>query len=112
MAGGLFLIVPAAQIWVLLAFAIIFGLAYGGCISVESPMVAQLFGLKSMGIIMGFISFAFTMGGALGPWLTGFLFDIQSTYKMAFLISGGLSSLGFLLTLVLNVNKTDSSTSP
>ena len=82
----------------LYGFAVIFGIGYGGCVTAESPLVAQLFGLASHGIILGIIAFGFTVGGAIGPWVTGYVFDITKGYQLAFLMCAIVSSAGFVLT--------------
>ena len=94
-------LVPAKMVWKLYAFGILFGFAYGGCVAAESPLVAVLFGLESHGLILGVIAFGFTIGGAFGPWLTGYIFDVTSSYQFAFLGCAFLSFLGLGLTAVL-----------
>jgi len=87
--------------WWLFLFAAIFGIAYGGCISQQSPLIANLFGLKSHGLVMGVNGFGFTIGSALGPLLTGYMFDISGNYQLAFIICIIVSILGFILTMML-----------
>jgi MFS family permease len=101
MAVALFWLVPAKMTWELYCFAAIFGFAYGGGISAESPMVAFLFGLRSHGSILGVVGFGFTIGGAFGPWLTGHIFDMTHSYRAAFLGFAILSSIALFLTTVL-----------
>jgi MFS family permease len=107
MAAALFWLVPAKMAWMLYAFAVFFGFAYGGCVVAESPLVAVLFGLESHGLILGVIAFGFTVGGAFGPWLTGYIFDVTSSYQTAFLGCAVLSLLGLVLTAVLNPGRVD-----
>lgn len=83
------------------AFAIIFGFAYGGCVSAEAPLIAELFGLSSHGVLLGLGSFIFTIGAAIGPLLAGYIYDVSSTYQQAFLICGMVSILGLILTVLL-----------
>jgi len=94
-------LVPAKTAWMLYVFAVFFGFAYGGCVAAESPLVAVLFGLESHGLILGVIAFGFTVGGAFGPWLTGYIFDVTSSYQFAFLACAVLSFLGLILTAIL-----------
>lgn len=101
MAVAFLWLVPAKVAWMLYSFAVFFGFAYGGCVVAESPLVAVLFGLDSHGLILGVIAFGFTVGGALGPWLTGYIFDVTSSYQLAFLGCAVLSSLALVLTAVL-----------
>ncbi len=101
MAIALFWLVPAKMAWELYFFAGIFGFAYGGCITAESPMVAFLFSLRSHGSILGVVGFGFTIGGAFGPWLTGHIFDVTHSYQVAFLGGAILSSIALFLTTAL-----------
>jgi len=87
--------------WILFSFAGLFGLAYGGCVASQSPLVASLFGLHAHGLILGCLSLGFTSGGALGPFLTGYLFDLHGSYRMAFLVCAMFSFVGLVLTLAL-----------
>jgi len=104
MAAALFWLVSATMAWELYCFAGMFGFAYGGCVTVESPMVAFLFGLRSHGSILGVVAFGFTIGGAFGPWLTGHIFDVTHSYQVAFLGCAILSTLGLILTTALRSN--------
>ena len=42
-----------------------------------------------------------SLGGTLGPWLTGWLYDSTGTYDTAFLLVTGFSVFGFLMALGL-----------
>jgi MFS family permease len=93
--------IAAQQTPLLYLFATLFGLAYGGNACSQSPLVAEIFGLKAHGAIMGALNTGFTSGATLGPFVTGFLFDIYGTYDAAFLVIGGVSLVGFTLAIVL-----------
>jgi MFS family permease len=67
----------------------------------ESTLTAELFGMKSHGLLLGMVSFGFTVGGAIGPWVTGYLFDLKGNYDLAFLICAGTGLLGVILTLLI-----------
>jgi len=98
MAIALFWLTVAGEAWMFYAFAIIFGFAYGGCVSGEAPLIAELFGLSSHGVLLGVGSFIFTIGAAIGPLLAGYIFDASSSYQQAFLICGIVAILGLILT--------------
>ncbi len=55
MSAALFWLMPATEAWMLYLFAAVFGFGYGGCATSESPLVAELFGLSSHGLIMGLL---------------------------------------------------------
>jgi MFS family permease len=94
--------VAAKEEWMFYLFAGAFGAGYGGFITLLPLLVAELFGLSSHGAIMGVVMFAgLTFGGALGPVLGGAIFDVTSSYDLAFLIATLLAivSLGLVLLL-------------
>jgi len=101
LSASLFWLIPAVRAWVLYLFAIVFGLAYGGCVTSESPLVAELFGLKNHGLILGIISFSFTFGGAIGPFIVGHIFDMTGSYRIAFLILAIISCTGLASAFVI-----------
>ncbi|MFH1479878.1 MAG: MFS transporter [Pseudomonadota bacterium] len=101
MSVALFWLLKADKEWMFYVFSIVFGFAYGGCVVSESPIVALMFGLSSHGLILGILCFAFTIGGALGPFLTGYIFDLKGTYHLAIIICSAVSAIAFLLTATL-----------
>ena len=81
--------------------AILIGLASGGILSTVAAFVAELFGLKSHGEIFGVIGFCTTIGGAVGPFLAGYLYDINGNYMMAFLICALMSIAAIVFTTLV-----------
>jgi MFS family permease len=103
MAATLFSLVPAKEVWGLYLFAVVFGFAFGGCATSESPLVAGLFGLSSHGLILGVINLlGFTFGAAVGPLIGGYIFDMTNSYQLAFIICGAVSVVGLILTVLLS----------
>ena len=68
------------------------GLGYG-LTSIFGAMVAEIYQGKQFGTIFGTLMLAAIIGGALGPWATGALYDAQGSYATAFWICIGLSVL-------------------
>ena len=85
--------------WMLFVFAVVYGFAHGGFYTVLSPTVAELFGMKAHGAIFGVVYFWGTLGGAIGPVVSGWLFDSQQSYDTAFVVLLGLGLLSLLLML-------------
>ena len=97
-----FLLLIARELWLLYLFAVIFGSGYGGLSALISPMVAELFGLRSHGVIFGvIIMFGGTAGMAVGPLLAGHIFDITGRYQLAFIIYVVILVIGLILTSLL-----------
>jgi len=89
------------EIWMLYVFAVIFGVAYGGKVSLQPLVPGELFGLSSLGIILGTLMFCGTIGGALGPPLAGTIFDVTGGYNLALLICVIMGALAIILSLIL-----------
>jgi len=85
----------------LFLFAVVYGFAHGGFFTVVSPMVAELFGTGSHGLLFGIILFSGTLGGAVGPLMAGWTFDVTGSYRMVFLALCGLILIGFGLMVML-----------
>jgi MFS family permease len=106
MAAALFWLISATEAWALYLFAAVFGFAAMGCAVSESPLVAELFGLRSHGLILGVINMGFCIGAALGPFLAGYIFDVTGSYSVAFLVCAAVSVAGLILSAVLTPAKT------
>jgi MFS family permease len=91
----------AKEIWGLYIFAGVLGLAYGGVVLLETALTGELFGLKSLGMILGGVILFGTVGGALGAPLAGSIFDATGSYSLALLICVILVVLAIILSLIL-----------
>lgn len=89
----------AREIWALSIFTIVYGFSHGGFYALISPTVAEFFGTRSHGLIFGVVIFSGSVGGAIGPLVTGHIFDITASYHMAFLLLLVLAIAGFILIL-------------
>jgi sugar phosphate permease len=63
-----------------------------GVTSVFGAIPAEIFEGKNYGSIFGFLMVIAISGGAIGPWLTGLLFDHLGNYVVAYWIAIGLSA--------------------
>lgn len=79
----------------------LFGLGWGGNYTLLQGLVADVFGARSLGRILGGITVLDATGGALGPWVTGALFDASQSYRPAFLLM--LALIGVALAAILLV---------
>jgi MFS family permease len=97
----LFWLVSITEVWMFYFFVGGFGIGYAVCMTSESPLVAWLFGVSSHGLLLGIISFGFTIGAAMGPLLTGYIFDVTGSYQAAFFTFAVLSVVGLLLMVLI-----------
>ncbi len=98
---GLLWLQLAKELWMIYLFAVIYGIAHGGFFTAISPIVAEFFGIKSHGAIFGIAMFSGTFGGAIGPFLAGYIFDVTGGYGLAIWICILMSALGFVLISLL-----------
>jgi len=56
-------------------------------------------------LIFGVFGISVSCGGAVGPLLTGYLFDMTNSYQMAFLLCAVISLMGILFAAFLKTEK-------
>ncbi|MDO8567884.1 MAG: MFS transporter [Dehalococcoidales bacterium] len=94
------------EMWAFYFFAVLFGFAYGSKVVLMSPSVAEFFGLKAHGAILGAIAFLNGAGGGFGPLVTGWIFDTTGDYTLAWLVCAIAGVIGLALTWLLKpINK-------
>jgi MFS family permease len=91
----------AKEMWMFYIFAVVFGIAQGGFITLLSIVTAELFGLVSLGAILGGIVLFATIGDAIGAPIAGIIFDITGNYSLAFLIFGVICAMALILSVIL-----------
>jgi MFS family permease len=65
-------------------FVFLFGLGVGGGAVAVPLLIAECFGLRAFGKVLGVITISATLGAAAGPVLTGRIFDVTGSYDLAF----------------------------
>jgi len=84
---ALMLIGDTSQTWLLYYHAATFGFAIGIAIPTITATTIDLFQGPRVGVIIGFIWFSFAVGGAIGPWLAGFIFESFHSYQPASILA-------------------------
>lgn len=75
---------------------LLFGLGWGGLYTLLQLLVVESFGLEDSGKILGTVTLFDAIGGGLGIWLTGVLFDVTGSYQVPFGVLAGLIFLALL----------------
>ncbi|MEE2002930.1 MFS transporter [Alkalimonas sp. MEB108] len=86
-----------------LTAVVIIGFAWGGFYTLLQLNAVNNFGLKASGKILGTITVLDALGGGLGIYLTGLIFDIYGSYHHAFVIYVVLCAIA--LALISQVKK-------
>jgi len=86
-------------------FVVLFGFGWGGLYTLLQLLTMDSFGLKAGGKILGTITVLDALGGGLGPWVSGVLFDKTGNYQASFMVVSGLIAVALLIALSLRIPK-------
>ncbi|MGC3986273.1 MAG: MFS transporter [Pseudorhodoferax sp.] len=95
-AMALFLLAPLSSTS-LYAFAAAMGLLWLGTLPLTNGIVAQVFGVRYLGTLFGFVFLGHQVGGFLGVWLGGLVFEATRSYEPVWLVAMGLGVLAAAL---------------
>ena len=73
--------------WLLLPFAVIYGAMEMATIAPTSSLTIQLFDRYSIGAVIGLVSVSHQLGGAVGSWAPGILYDLTGSYNAVLVLS-------------------------
>lgn len=73
---------------VLLVLYTVSGFGFGMRIAQLSTIPADVFSGPNLGAILGVVQAGGGLGGAIGPFLGGWLFDVTGSYRLAFVVAG------------------------
>lgn len=93
-----FILLPAS-VPITLAFAAVTGLLWLSTVPPTSGLVAVMFGTRWLAMLYGFAFFSHQVGGFLGVWLGGMLYERVGSYDLVW----WLSALFGVLSAVINL---------
>jgi MFS family permease len=94
----LFITVPLTP-WSVYVFASVMGLLWLSTVPMTNGIVAQIFGVRYMSMLGGFVFLSHQIGSFLGAWLGGRLFDMTGNYDVMWWISVALGVFAALINL-------------
>jgi MFS transporter, OFA family, oxalate/formate antiporter len=100
MAASLAMWTLAEGFWALVAFALAFGLFYGGWVAVLPAVVADHFGARRVSGILGVLSTSAAIGTLVGPSAAGFMFDASHSYFVPIVASAIANGVASALTFM------------
>jgi sugar phosphate permease len=83
------------------AFAAVFGIGLGGDYMIIPLMTAEIFGVQTLGRLMGVILTADGIAEATSPWLLGRLRDTTGSYSEGYLVLVTIALLGAATVMAL-----------
>ncbi len=93
------ILLGAAHVALLVIFIIGNGLVIEVAQVILPMVLADSLGLKRFGSLTGLMWFPLCVGVAIGPWVTGKIFDLIGSYTLGFELSAGAALLGAIATL-------------
>ena len=74
-----------SQPWLLYLYAVCFGYGAGLAAPALYAGLADIFHGRHFGVLSGLLLAGFGIGGVMGPWLGGFIYDMTGSYTSAFI---------------------------
>jgi MFS family permease len=97
-AIAVFILLPASPV-TSIAFGISIGLLWLSTVPPTSSLVMLMFGTRYMAMLYGFAFFSHQVGGFLGVWLGGLLYEIYGNYSVVWWLSIALGIASALINL-------------
>ncbi|HBS50259.1 MAG TPA: MFS transporter [Rhodobacteraceae bacterium] len=97
-AAAAFILLPITPTSVIV-FSIVMGALWLTMVPLTSGLVAHIYGLRYMGTLYGIVFFSHQLGGFLGVWLGGRLYDAYGTYDLVWWVGVGVGAFSALVHL-------------
>ncbi|KVG30975.1 MFS transporter [Burkholderia diffusa] len=97
MAAALVAWAGAGSVATLAAFALVFGVFYGGWVAVLPAVVMDYFGGRNVSAIIGMLYTSVAFGTLIGPAAAGFIYDAGGGYLMPILASAAANAIAFAI---------------
>jgi MFS family permease len=80
----------STSLWPLAAFALVYGIFYGGFVALAPAVVIDYFGARQASSLIGIVYTSVAFGTLIGPSAAGFVFDLSHSYTLPILLSIGV----------------------
>ncbi|MFZ1338554.1 MAG: MFS transporter [Paracoccaceae bacterium] len=97
-AAAVFIMLPITPTSVLV-FSAVMGALWLATVPLTSGLVAHIYGIRYMGTLYGFVFLSHQIGGFLGVWLGGKMFDLNGDYTLVWWIGVGVGAFSALVHL-------------
>ncbi|ARU86660.1 MFS transporter [Pseudomonas sp. M30-35] len=87
MALAMMIWLIATELWLLVIFALAYGIFYGGWVAVLPALVMDYFGESKVGSLIGILYTSVAFGTLIGPSAAGYAFDLNQSYTVPILAS-------------------------
>ena len=91
----------STSFWALAIYAVLFGVFYGGYVALAPSLLADYFGARNVGSILGVQYAGVGLGNLVGPVAMGFAFDLTGGYDLPIAASAATSFLAVAIIFLL-----------
>lgn len=98
LVSAAFILTPITPETVVL-FSVAMGSLWLATVPLTSGLVAHIYGLKYMGTLYGLVFFSHQLGGFLGVWLGGAMYDVYNNYTLVWWVGVGVGALSAVIHL-------------
>ncbi|MFW7340421.1 MFS transporter [Pollutimonas sp. H1-120] len=102
---GFFALVMVGTQWELYAAATIGGIVWAGSIALSSAILADLYGVRLVGILYGWTYLGHQVGGMISSWLGGWGYETFGTHWIAFGSAGALLLAASIVSMSLPASR-------
>ncbi len=97
-ASAIFILMPMTPTTVLI-FSAVMGSLWLATVPLTSGLVAQIYGVRYMGTLYGFVFFSHQIGSFMGVWLGGKFYDLNGDYSLVWWIGVGVGAFSAIVHL-------------
>ena len=104
---ALVLYLPFSGLTSLYIVSMIFGLSQGGIVPSYAIIVREYLPAREAGARIGFVIMATILGMALGGWMSGWIYDVTGSYRMAFIngIAWNVLNIGIMVLILFRATR-------
>jgi MFS family permease len=99
--AAVFILMPMTPATVLI-FSAAMGSLWLATVPLTSGLVAHIWGMRYMGTLYGLVFFSHQLGGFLGVWLGGKMYDLTGDYTLVWWIGVGVGAFSAIVHLPVN----------
>jgi MFS family permease len=92
-------ILTDSNTWMIVPVVILFGVGYGGTITMHSVLLRENFGTINLGSVIGFSVGITAIGLMIGPPLASWLYESAGNYRITWLIFTGITVMSIISQL-------------
>lgn len=96
--AAVFILLPITPMSVII-FSVVMGSLWLATVPLTSGLIAHLYGLRYMGTLYGIVFFSHQLGGFLGVWLGGRMYDVYGDYTFVWWIGVAVGAFSAVVHL-------------